>query len=147
VLIEQGPVPARRLIGIGAEMADGLAAAHAAGIVHRDMKPENVMLTRDGRVKILDFGLARQLMQHSGAQEGATRTIVAGATQPGTILGTVAYMSPEQVRGQIADHRSDIFSLGVILQEMVTGSQPFRGDSPIETMNAVLKQEAPDLPA
>jgi eukaryotic-like serine/threonine-protein kinase len=145
-LIAQGPVPFRRLIDIGAEMADGLAAAHSAGIVHRDMKPENVMLTRDGRVKILDFGLARQLVPPAAAVEGATRTIVSGATQPGTILGTVAYMSPEQVRGQTADHRSDIFSLGIILHEMITGSQPFRGESSVETMSAVLKEDAPDLP-
>ena len=144
-LIGQGPVPTRRIIDIGAQLADGLSAAHSAGIVHRDLKPENIMLTRDARVKILDFGLARQTV--SGGPAEATRTIVATATLPGSILGTVAYMSPEQVRGLIADHRSDIFSLGIILHEMATGSQPFRGESSVETMNAVLKEDPPELPA
>ena len=102
------------------------------------------MLTRDGRVKILDFGLARQTVGSGPAE--ATRTIIATATLPGSILGTVAYMSPEQVRGHVADHRSDIFSLGIILHEMTTGSQPFRGDSSVETMNAVLKEDPPELP-
>jgi eukaryotic-like serine/threonine-protein kinase len=144
-LIERGPVPPRRMIDIGAQLADGLSAAHHAGIVHRDLKPENIMLAREGRVKILDFGLARQTV--SGGPAEATRTIVATATLPGSILGTVAYMSPEQVRGQVADYRSDIFSLGTILHEMITGAQPFRGDSSVETMNAVLKEDPSGLPA
>jgi hypothetical protein len=144
-LIEEGGMPARRVIDISAQLADGLAAAHAAGIVHRDLKPENVMHTRDGRVKILDFGLARQTVSTGPAE--ATRTILATGTTPGAILGTVAYMSPEQVRGQIADHRSDIFSFGTVLHEMISGAQPFRGDSSVEVMNAVLKEDPPELPA
>src|SRR5207247_7708339 len=126
----------RRAIEVAAQIADGLAAAHAAGIAHRDLKPENVMVTRDGRAKILDFGLSRQ---YAGAPVDATRTL------PGTVMGTVGYMSPEQVRGQEADHRSDIFSFGSILYEMLSGRRAFKGDSAVETMSAILKSEPPDL--
>jgi serine/threonine protein kinase len=116
-----------------------------AGLVHRDLKPENVIVARDGRVKILDFGLARHTAAPAAAPE-ATRTLVAAATQPGMILGTVNYMSREQVRGRPADHRSDIFSPGTVLHEMISGAQPFRGESSVETMNAVLKEDPPALP-
>ncbi len=138
--IARGPVPLRRLIEVGSQIADGLAAAHAAGVVHRDLKPGNIMLTRGGRVKILDFGLAR-LDRPSGI--GSTTAEITGSR---TILGTPAYMSPEQVRGEPADARSDLFSFGLILYEMASGKQAFRGDSSVEVMNSILKDDPPELP-
>jgi Tol biopolymer transport system component/predicted Ser/Thr protein kinase len=128
----------RRAIEVAAQIADGLAAAHTAGIVHRDLKPENVIVTRDGRAKILDFGLSRQ---YAGAAVDVTQTL------PGTVMGTVGYMSPEQVRGQEADHRSDIFSFGAMLYEMLAGRRAFTADTSAEIMTAILKQDPPDLPA
>ena len=142
-LIERGPVAARKLIDIAAQIADGLAAAHAAGITHRDLKPENIMLTRDGRVKILDFGLAKVA---APAPDESTVTQGLG-TDPGTVMGTVAYMSPEQARGAAVDSRSDQFSLGLILHEMATGKQTFRRESLPETMTAIIKDDAPALDA
>jgi serine/threonine protein kinase/Tol biopolymer transport system component len=142
-LIDRGPVPARKLIDIGAQIADGLAAAHAAGVTHRDLKPENIMLTRAGRVKILDFGIAK--VQNPLPQQ-ATVTVPLG-TDPGTILGTVSYMSPEQARGEAADSRSDQFSLGLILHEMATGKQTFERPSVPETMTAIIREDAPALHA
>ena len=139
-LIERGPVPLRKTIDIGAQIADGLAAAHSAGVVHRDLKPENVMLTRDGRPKILDFGLARY--QPATPAEG-TMTM----TQPGMVMGTAGYMSPEQVTGAPADARSDIFSLGIILHEMLSGKLPFARPTVVETMSAILRDDPPELPA
>jgi hypothetical protein len=128
----------RKSVGVAAQVADGLADAHAAGIVHRDLKPENVMVTRDGRAKILDFGLSRR---HSDAGPGdSTRTL------PGTVLGTVGYMSPEQVRGPEADHRSDIFSFGVVLYELLGARRAFTADTAAEIMTAILKQDPPELP-
>jgi hypothetical protein len=120
--------------------ANGLAAAHEKGIIHRDLKPENIFVTRDDRVKILDFGLAKQASVQAGE---ATRT--SPPTTPGTVLGTVGYMSPEQVRGQALDHRSDIFSFGAVLYEMVCGQRAFRGDSSVETMNAILKEDVAEI--
>ena len=137
-LIERGPVPLRKTIEIGAQIADGLAAAHAANVVHRDLKPENVMLTRHGRPKILDFGLARY--QPAAPAEGAM-------TMPGMVMGTAGYMSPEQVTGSATDARSDIFSLGIILHEMLAGKIPFARATTIETMSAILRDDPPDLPA
>jgi serine/threonine protein kinase len=119
--ILRGPVPVRELYRIAVQLSDGMAAAHAAGIIHRDLKPANVMVTPEGRVKILDFGLARQAGVARGTAAVADSTLTEVDTHPGTVLGTVGYMSPEQVRGQPADHRSDQFSLGVILYEMATG--------------------------
>ena len=139
-VLERGPLPLRRLVEVGTQICAGLAAAHAAGVVHRDLKPGNVMLTRDGRVKILDFGLARQ--DHAIGVESTTATI----SNPGMIVGTPGYMSPEQVRGEATDARSDIFSLGVMLYEMASGKRAFSGGSSIEVMNSILKDDPPELP-
>jgi predicted Ser/Thr protein kinase len=133
----------RKAIDIAVQIAGGLAAAHTAGITHRDLKPENILLTRDGRVKILDFGLAKMAPAHSAA--AATDTVTA-QTDPGVVVGTVGYMSPEQVRGQAADHRSDIFSFGLILYELVAGRRAFAGETTVDTMQAILRQEPPELP-
>jgi eukaryotic-like serine/threonine-protein kinase len=135
-----GPIPRRKAIEYALQIAHGLAAAHGSGIVHRDLKPENVFITNDGRVKILDFGLAKPLLPESGVSGAATF----GATEPGTVLGTVGYMSPEQVRGRPADHRSDLFAFGAILYEMLSGHRAFRGDSAVETMNAILIRDLPE---
>jgi Tol biopolymer transport system component len=135
-----GALPARKSIEIGTQIARGLAAAHEKGIVHRDLKPENLFLTRDGRVKILDFGLARLLSSNIAEAP----TILTG-TEPGVVLGTVGYMAPEQVRGQPADHRADVFALGAVLYEMLAGRRAFQRDSAAETMTAILREEPPEL--
>ena len=132
-------LPRKKALDIAAQVAQGLAAAHARGIVHRDLKPENIFITTDGRVKILDFGLARAL--GSGSPDAQTRTSPGGATQPGMVMGTVGYMAPEQVRGKEADNRADIFALGVVLFEMLTGARAFASESPIETMSAILSED------
>jgi eukaryotic-like serine/threonine-protein kinase len=134
-----GPLPPRRTIEIAAALADALFAAHARGLVHRDLKPENVFLTSDGVVKILDFGLARD-MRRTGASDNS-RTPTVADTVPGTVLGTFSYMSPEQARGEIADSRSDVFALGSVLYEMLTGERAFQRDTPVETLAAVLRDE------
>ena len=132
-------LPARKAIDYARQIAVGLGAAHEKGIVHRDLKPENLFITRDGRVKILDFGLAK-LVQPLAADEGRTSVPTSvGQTEPGVIMGTVGYMSPEQVRGLPADHRADIFALGAILYEMLTGVRAFKGLSAVDTMSAILK--------
>ena len=140
-LLEAGAVPVRKATEWAGQIARGLAAAHDKGIVHRDLKPENIFITRDGRVKILDFGLAK-LTPEAVTPDAAT---LASHTQPGVVLGTVGYMSPEQVRGQTADHRSDLFNLGAILYEMLSGKRAFRGETSVETMSAILKEDPPDL--
>jgi serine/threonine protein kinase/Tol biopolymer transport system component len=136
------PLPQRRVIEYGLQIAKGLAAAHEKGIVHRDLKPENVFVLRDERVKILDFGLAKQ--RAMAATADATMTSP-NQTSAGTVLGTAGYMSPEQVRGEAVDNRSDIFSLGTILYEMISGQRAFRGDSNVEVMTSILKAEPRDL--
>ncbi len=142
-LVSSGALPSRKAVDYAAQIASGLAAAHDAGVVHRDLKPENLIVTHDGRVKILDFGLAK-LAEPSAYAPGqtmlATRTL---DTLPGAIVGTVGYMSPEQVRAKPVDHRSDIFSYGAILYEMLSGERAFTGDTPADAISAVLKGEPP----
>jgi len=137
----RGPIAPRKAIEAASQMAQGLAAAHEKGVVHRDLKPDNIFMTREGRVKILDFGIAK-LNPKSGA-DGPTFQMA--ATEPGMVMGTVGYMSPEQVRGEAVDQRSDIFSFGTILYEMLTGERAFKRNSSIETLSAILKEEPPDL--
>jgi hypothetical protein len=141
-LLEQGPLPLRRALEIGEQMAEALAAAHARGIVHRDLKPENVMVTRDWQAKILDFGLAKL---HRPLLAGSHDSTVGGLqhpyTEPGLVVGTAAYMSPEQVRGAPVDHRSDQFAFGVILHEMISGRRAFARPTPAETMAAILREQ------
>jgi serine/threonine protein kinase len=132
----------RETIDYALQIARGLMAAHARGVVHRDLKPGNVFITSDGHVKILDFGLARFSERAGSTEELST---VSRHTTPGVIMGTVSYMSPEQVRGQSADHRSDVFSLGVVLYEMLGGHRPFQGDTGADTMSAILIQAPQDL--
>ncbi|HYV20620.1 MAG TPA: protein kinase [Verrucomicrobiae bacterium] len=144
--LETGPMPARKAIDFARQITQGLAAAHQKGIVHRDLKPENLFVTHDGRVKILDFGLAKLTRLETDSTAFTSAPTAAGAgTGAGVILGTVGYMSPEQVRGQAADHRSDIFSFGSILYEMLAGRRAFSASSSVETMNAILKEEPADL--
>ncbi|MGE5717975.1 MAG: protein kinase domain-containing protein, partial [Acidobacteriota bacterium] len=141
--LADGPLPAHRTADWALQIAEGLAAAHEKGIVHRDLKPENVFLTRDGRVKLLDFGLARREEAITDDAKTLTRSLT---TDPGTILGTAAYMSPEQARGLPADHRSDLFSFGAVLWEMLAGRRVFSGASAAEMLASVLRDAPPALP-
>src|SRR5262249_30440768 len=143
-----GALPVRKATDYAIQAAKGLAAAHEKGIVHRDLKPENLFLTNDGRVKILDFGLAK-LTQADGATGPQTNlpTATGGGTEPGVVMGTLGYMSPEQVKGKSADARSDIFSFGAILYEALSGSRAFHRDTAAETMSAILREDPPDLSA
>ena len=134
----------RRVIEYATQIANGLAAAHERGIVHRDLKPDNLFITKDGRVKILDFGIAKLTQPKGNASQTdiPTRRV---DTDPGVVMGTVGYMSPEQIRGKGVDHRSDIFSFGAILYEMLSGRRAFHGESTADTMSAILKEDPPDL--
>ena len=145
----RGPLPLRKVIDYGVQIAHGLAAAHEKGIVHRDLKPDNLFVTKDGRIKILDFGLAKIVQPKGGLTTSAPTVTLAGVA-----LGTIGYMSPEQVRGLATDHRSDIFAFGAILYEMVMGQRSFEKRTEADTMSAILNEEpppisqlAPDTPA
>jgi serine/threonine protein kinase len=142
--LDAGPIPRKQAVDYALQIAKGLSAAHEKGIVHRDLKPENLFVGRDGHLKILDFGLAKREAPVTPGEETSAPT-VSRHTEPGTVMGTVGYMSPEQVRGRPADSRSDIFSFGAVLYEMLTGRVAFRGETPVETMNAILKEEPPGL--
>jgi serine/threonine protein kinase/Tol biopolymer transport system component len=143
--LHDGSIAQRKAIDYAIQVAHGLAAAHEQGIVHRDVKPDNLFITKDDRVKILDFGIAKLVAPPAegiGQTDVATRKV---HTDPGSVIGTVGYMSPEQVRGRAVDHRSDIFSFGAVLYEMLSGRRAFHGDSAVETLNAILKEEPPEL--
>jgi serine/threonine protein kinase/dipeptidyl aminopeptidase/acylaminoacyl peptidase len=152
--VSRGPLPVRKALELAAQVARGLAAAHEKGIVHRDLKPENVFVTRDGAAKILDFGLVKLVGSVAESVTDVKRvgvpTVTPTATSPvtaaGLVLGTVGYMSPEQVRGLPADHRSDVFSLGAVLYEMLAGRRPFHGETPADTLTAILSAEPSEAP-
>jgi eukaryotic-like serine/threonine-protein kinase len=141
-LIPKGGLPVEQIVEIASALGDALAAAHEKGIVHRDLKPANVMVTNDGRVKVLDFGLAKDVR---GANLGDATLTSASQTQVGVVMGTPAYMSPEQTSGRPLDHRTDIFSLGVVLHEMTTGRRPFEGTSSAELVSAILRDTPPSV--
>ncbi len=140
--LDERTIPLRKTIDYARQIVSGLSAAHEKGIVHRDLKPENIFITEDDRIKILDFGLAkiREAVDPHGSEDATKKAI----TQKGAVMGTVGYMSPEQVRGETIDNRSDIFSFGVVFFEMLTGKRLFEGDSVVETMHAILKQDVPE---
>ena len=139
-------LPLRTVLGYAQQITAGLAAAHERGIIHRDLKPDNVFVTRDGRVKILDFGIAKLIEPGGDAAHAPAPTVsIRGETGVGVIVGTPGYMSPEQVRGERVDHRTDLFSLGVVLHEMLTGRPAFARDSAVESMHAILAEEAPEI--
>ena len=139
-LVASGPMPVRKVLNVAAQVAEGLAKAHGAGIVHRDLKPENVMVSKDGFVKILDFGLAK-LMEPGSPDASALPTMATLETTPGTVMGTVGYMSPEQASGETVDYRSDQFSLGSVVYELLTGNKPFQRKTAAETMSAIIRDE------
>ena len=140
------PLPIRKAVDYAVQIARGLTAAHEKGIVHRDLKPANVFITHDGRVKILDFGLAKLIEPDVALASASVLPTAPPATSPGVVLGTIGYMSPEQVRGKPADHRTDIFAFGTILYEMLAGRRAFEGETTADTLTAILKEDPADLP-
>src|SRR5271156_5746310 len=144
--LNHGPISLRRAIDLGVQIAHGLAAAHDKGIVHRDLKPENLFVTKEGRIKILDFGLAK-LMQPQPLQAGKddSAPTLTYETDSGLVMGTAGYMSPEMVRGELVDHRADIFALGTILYEMLSGKRAFQQPTSAETMTAILREDPPGI--
>ena len=143
--LSEGRLPMRKALDYAVQIANGLAAAHEKGVIHRDLKPENIFITADDRAKLLDFGLAKLTQPDDEASVSASLATQRRATDPGVVLGTAGYMSPEQIRANAVDHRSDVFSFGVVLYEMLSGVQPFRRDSSIETMNAILNDDPPQI--
>ena len=141
-LLNDGPLPLARAADIALQAAEGVASAHAVGIVHRDLKPENLMVNRQGAVKILDFGLAKLLRPGEVSEDNA---LDVARTATGMIIGTAGYLSPEQLRGEKASERSDVFALGVVLYEMLTGENPFRRNNAVETFTAILREDPPPL--
>jgi serine/threonine protein kinase len=143
--LESGPVPVSKAVDYGVQICQGLAAVHARGIVHRDLKPDNVFLTRSGQIKILDFGLAKLGPRGLGFLDGASHART--PTEPGLLVGTCGYMAPEQARGRSADARSDIFSVGAVLYEMLSGRRAFTGQTPADTLAALLTHDPPEMSA
>src|SRR4029079_1041774 len=139
------PLPIRKALGFGLQIAHGLAAAHEKGIIHRDLKPENLFVTADGRLKILDFGLAKLIESHSNGSVSTDLPTKKVNTDAGAVMGTVGYMSPEQLRGRPVDQRTDIFSFGSVLYEMLSGQKAFQKDSTADTISAILREDPPDL--
>src|ERR1700682_6422180 len=142
--LNAGPIPQTQAWDYALQVAKGLSAAHEKGIVHRDLKPENLFVSRDGHLKILDFGLAKRVETVAPGKETSAPT-GSGHTEPGTVMGTAGYMSPEQVKGFQFDHRSDIFSFGTILYELLSGKKAFKRDTNAETMAAILMKEPVEL--
>src|SRR5208282_5881890 len=138
--LRTGAIAVRKTLDYAMQIAHGLAAAHEKGIIHRDLKPENLFVTKDGRVKILDFGLAKLTQADPGSSSGTSMPTATQGTEAGLVMGTAGYMSPEQVRGMVLDPRSDIFSFGAILYEMLSGKKAFHGDTPADTMSSILKE-------
>jgi Tol biopolymer transport system component len=142
-VVDRGSLPQRKTIEYGVQIAQGMAAAHEKGVTHRDLKPENIFITKDGRIKILDFGLAK--LVEASAEDADGATLASPGTIAGVVLGTPGYMAPEQVRGQRADARTDIFAFGAVLYEMLSGQRAFWHDTPVETMTAVLKEDPAEI--
>src|SRR5580704_595373 len=141
--LAEGALPVRLAADYALQIVQGLIAAHDHRIIHRDLKPENLFVTTDGRVKILDFGVAK--LQPSPEESGRSVEELTTVTKSGAVVGTVAYMSPEQLRGKPVDHRSDIFGVGAILYEMLTGRRAFRGETEVDTITAILKEDPPEM--
>ncbi len=142
--LDAGRIPQKQAVDYAIQIAKGLSAAHERGVVHRDLKPENLFVTKDGHLKILDFGLAKKVEAAAPGKETSAPT-GSGHTEPGTVMGTMGYMSPEQLRGLPVDHRSDLFSFGAILYELLSGKKAFKKDTASDTIAAILKEEPPEL--